>query len=211
MEQVMAEIEMEENQESDTYFTEFGKISGPDSISILDDYTIFHVITCQNPFDSTNSCDPRIEDNVFSCETRYSSNIFQGVMPVCGAAGVSTAEEPQFYALQKMMPSFKLDKSTAGLHNIRFGKGSAVSLGTANVPTPFGNINFHIVPTNTPFLLCTNDMDKFGIKFDNTKNVLEQGKNRCAVTRKWGHPWLLLDSQKQAQKNYIVWSNLTET
>ncbi|KAI0991702.1 hypothetical protein K3495_g16485, partial [Podosphaera aphanis] len=132
-------------------------------------------------------------------------------MPDSGAAGVSTAGHPQFQALQKLMPSLQLDRSTAGEHNIRFGKGNAISIGTVLVPTIFGEILFHVVPANTPFLLCINDMDRLGIKFDNIKNILKQGKTRCAVTRKWGHPWLLLDVQDKAQEKNIIWSNLTET
>jgi len=44
---------------------------------------------------------------------RYSSEIFQGIMPNSGAAGVSTAGEPQFQALRKLFPSIKLDTATA--------------------------------------------------------------------------------------------------
>jgi hypothetical protein len=51
-------------------------------------------------------------------------------MPDSGAAGVSTAGNPQFLALQKLDPRVQLDTSTAGDHKIRFGKGTAFSQGT---------------------------------------------------------------------------------
>jgi hypothetical protein len=126
-------------------------------------------------------------------------------MPDTGAAGVSTAGEPQFKALQRIDDSVQLDTSTAGEHTIRFGKGSAVNLGTASVCTPIGTIDFYVVPTNTPFLLCLADMDKLGVKLDNLSNTLVQGQKRIPIVRKWGHPWLLLDREKS-----IAWSHLTE-
>ncbi|KAI0998857.1 hypothetical protein K3495_g9339 [Podosphaera aphanis] len=97
-----------------------------------------------------------------------------------GAAGVSTAVYPQFQALQKLMPSLQLDRSTAGEHNIRFGKGNAISMGTVLVPTISGKFLLHVAPVNIPFLLCIDDMDRLGIVFDNIKNFLKQGKTRCA-------------------------------
>ena len=55
---------------------------------------------------------------------------------------------------------------------IYFSKGTAISLGTIRVYTPLGYITFHIIPTNTPFLLCIKDMDRLGIKLNNLKNIL---------------------------------------
>jgi hypothetical protein len=109
-------------------------------------------------------------------------------MPDSGAAGVSTAGESQAVALQQLDPTIRLDTSTAGQHKIRFGKGTATSTGTIDVPTPLGTITFHVVPANTPFLLCIQDMDKMRVKLDNLKNVLIQDKTVVPVVRKWGHP-----------------------
>lgn len=50
-------------------------------------------------------------------------------MPDTGAAGVSTAGLNQFYALQKVQPAH-LDNVTSQIHKIKFGKGSATSIGT---------------------------------------------------------------------------------
>jgi len=75
------------------------------------------------------------------------------------------------------------------------------------IPTPIGDIPFHVVPANTPFLLCINDMDRMGVKLDNLENVLIQGKKRVPIVRKWGHPWMLLHYAEQA----IAWNHLTES
>jgi hypothetical protein len=109
-------------------------------------------------------------------------------MPDTGAAGVSTAGEGQVTALQKMDPTIRIDTRKAGKHTIRFGKGKAVSKGIIKVPTPLGQITFHVVPANTPFLYCIQDMDRMVVKLDNLKNLLVQGNNIVPVVRKWGHP-----------------------
>ena len=98
-------------------------------------------------------------------------------MPDTRAAGVSIAGEPQVRALQQLDGSVQIDYLTAGQHTIRFGKGTAISLGTIRVHTPLGYITFHVVPTNTLFLFCIRDMDKLGVKLDNLENVLIQVDN----------------------------------
>jgi hypothetical protein len=114
-------------------------------------------------------------------------------MPDSGAAGISSAGEPQVLALQKRDPTIQLNTSTAGSNRIRFGKGTATVKGVIRVPTPLGTITFYVVPTNTPFLLCLQDMDAMGVRFDNLKNILIQGNKIMPVVRKWGHPWMLLN------------------
>lgn len=104
-------------------------------------------------------------------------------MPDTGAAGVSTAGLPQFEALQKIF-NIKLDTSTSGCYKICFGKGSAESLGTTWVNTLVGKINFHVVPTNTSFLFCIQDMDKMGVYLNNIENVLLQGDKKVPIVRK---------------------------
>ena len=109
-------------------------------------------------------------------------------MPDTGAAGISTAGEPQLQALQRTNASLRLDRTTAGDHRVRFGKGSTIAKGTVTVDTPLGPITFHVVPENTPFLYCIQDMDRMGVKLDNLQNVLVQGKKVVPIVRKWGHP-----------------------
>ncbi|WYZ42470.1 hypothetical protein EsH8_VI_000169 [Colletotrichum jinshuiense] len=124
----------------------------------------------------------KIQLDVFTLEDQYSASTFQGIMPDSGAARFSTAGYQQLLALQRDDPSITLDTSTAGNANIRFGSGDPlVSLGTTTVPTPFGLITFHVVPTNTPFLLCLQDLDRLGIRFDNLTNVLQQGNTTVPV------------------------------
>jgi hypothetical protein len=70
-----------------------------------------------------------------------------------GAFSISIARKPQVIALQKLDLSIKINTSTARLYQIKFGAGETVSIGTIYVTTPISNIPFHVLPTNTLFLL----------------------------------------------------------
>lgn len=196
--------EMDHNEEYygfDMYLTELGEVDGPETVGILRNYSVFHSLTKVDVFNGP------IEFSTFTFNDRYSSETFQGIMPDSGAAGVSTAGQPQFTALQKLDPLLQIDTTTAGQHKIRFGKGEALSQGTIDISTPLGTITFHVVPTNTPFLFCLQDMDKLGVRLDNLANVLIQGEKIVPIVRKWGHPWMLLHHPEEV----LAWSHLTDT
>jgi hypothetical protein len=199
-EQLLMEMEIEDYSPNQ-FFTEFGEVDGTQIIAVLNDQSVFHSITKSDVFNELK------ESSTFSFDNRYSASVFHGIMPDTGAAGVSTAGEPQVRALQQLDNSVRIDQSTAGQHKIRFGKGTAISLGTVDVKTPLGYITFHVVPANTPFLFCIEDMNKLGVRLDNLKNILVQGDKLVPVVRKWGHPWLLLH---QLEKS-VAWSHLTES
>jgi hypothetical protein len=75
-------------------------------------------------------------------------------MPDNRATGVSITRKPQVVALQKLDPIISIDISIARNHKIRFGKGEVVSIGIIQVSILLGNIMFHVLLTNTPFLYC---------------------------------------------------------
>jgi hypothetical protein len=71
--------------------------------------------------------------HLFTFDTRYGAETFQGIMPDTGAAGVSTAGKTQVIALQQLQP-LVIDKSTAGRHRIRFGDNpECISIGDVKV------------------------------------------------------------------------------
>jgi hypothetical protein len=75
-------------------------------------------------------------------------------MPDTGASSIFITRKPQMITLQKLDLSIKIDISIAGLYQIKFGAGEAVSIGTIYITTPISNIPFYVLPINTPFLLC---------------------------------------------------------
>ena len=65
----------------------------------------------------------------------------------------------------------------AGQHTIYFSKGTVIFLGIIRVQTPLRYITFHIIFTNTSFLLYIKDINRLGIKLNNFKDILIQGDN----------------------------------
>ena len=82
-----------------------------------------------------------------------------------------------------------MDTLQAGEANIRFGNGISIELlGTATVNTPFGLVDFHIIKSDTPFLMLFKNMDRLEVYLNNITNQLV-GKNGITIymDRKWGH------------------------
>lgn len=148
---------------------------------------------------------------------RYSGGVFRGILIDTGAAHKSTVGKAQFEALSKTT-NIKLDTSRAGEAKIRFGIGEANSIGSIDINTPIGVITFHVLDTDTPFLLCIQDMDKAKAYFNNLTNEIEQGKKRIPIIRAYGHPWMFLDTVKAVTycndpvtEIDTLWSFLTES
>ncbi|KAK1914254.1 hypothetical protein P3342_007500 [Pyrenophora teres f. teres] len=142
---------------------------------------------------------PSAPASQFLLEDRYTRSLYQGILPDTGAANVSTVGKKQYLALTREDPTVKLDTSTAGKASIKFGKGEATaSIGTVQVSTEIGKINFEVLEAPTPFLLCLADMDRLKVYFNNTTDELVQGKTRIPVLRKWGHPWFHLNKRERA-------------
>ncbi|EED18953.1 conserved hypothetical protein [Talaromyces stipitatus ATCC 10500] len=166
-----------------TNFTEFRKINSIKMISMLNDYSTYHAFTRDDKYQPLISYADKAtdQDNEAFTLDQYSSNEFHGIIPDSGAASISSAGELQVLALQKTDPSIRIDTSAGRENHIKFGKDIAIVKGIVRVPTPIGTITFHVVPTNTPFLLCLKDMNDLG------------GSNIVPIVRKWGHPWMLLN------------------
>jgi len=126
-------------------------------------------------------------------------------MPDTGASGISTAGYPQYLALQKLFPEVQLDITTKG-RDIKFGKGTTITEGTIQVPTPLGIITFHIVPADTPFLLYIQDIDNLSAYLQNLDNTIVQRQKIVQIVRKFGHPFILLDNQEET----LAYYHLTE-
>ncbi|KAF4470049.1 hypothetical protein FALBO_3049, partial [Fusarium albosuccineum] len=123
---------------------------------------------------------------------RYSERTYQGQMPDTGASTISTVGIGQARALMRECPEVKIDTSNAGNNTIRFGDGPRTEcLGTITVTGPLGEITYHVIEGNTPFLFCLKDMDEKGIYFDNIANELVNSRTgaRVEVIRKFGHGW----------------------
>jgi hypothetical protein len=143
-------------------------------IITFNNQSILYAVTKANIFNEpkVNTFSKPPASLVFTLNNRYSDATFQGIMPDSGAAGVFIARKPQVIALQKLDPIVLINTSIIRNHKIRFGKGDAVSIGTIQVGTPLGNITFNVLPTNTLFLYCLQDIDRIKVKLDNIQNML---------------------------------------
>jgi len=74
---------------------------------------------------------------------------------------------------------------------VQFGIGASISIGTIDVNSPIGKVQFHIVKVDTPFLLYLADIDRLYIKYDNLKDVIITRTKRVLVVRRFSYPFLL--------------------
>jgi hypothetical protein len=77
----------------DNYVTKLKEINKPETIAILNNYSVFHSLIKTNIFNLL------AEPLAFIFNSRYSFETFQGIMPDSRATGVFTAGQPQFTAL----------------------------------------------------------------------------------------------------------------
>jgi hypothetical protein len=80
--------ENEDFYDFDNYVTKLREINGPETVAILNNYSVFHSLTKTNIFNLPAKL------SAFTFDSQYSSETFQGIMPDSGAAGVSTAGQP---------------------------------------------------------------------------------------------------------------------
>jgi hypothetical protein len=166
-----------ELESSTTYLTAFGELTPNEATSmsaVLANKAFSHSLTLEDMTKPVPATDPTPATDPFTytlntSSSRYTSDVFLGIVVDTGASKKSTAGYGQFQALQRSNPAMELelDTSTKGQVTVQFGIGSTSSIGTANVHTPIGEVQFHIVDANTPFLLCLADMDKLQVYYNN--------------------------------------------
>jgi hypothetical protein len=193
---------------STTYLTAFGELTPNEATSmsvVLANKAFSHSLTLEDMTEPTPATDPALATDPFiytlnTSSSRYTTDVFLGIVVDTGASKKSTAGYGQFWALQQSNPAMELelDTSTKGQVTVQFGIGSTSSIGTANVHTPIGEVQFHIVDANTPFLLCLADMDKLQVYYNNIRDVLVTRTREVPVVRRFGHAFLLCNSSLQA-------------
>jgi hypothetical protein len=152
--------------------------------TILNNTAAMHEFTGVDPYNQQ----AQEKSHLFTFYSRYDANTFQDIMPDTGAAGVSTAGEPQVRALQKRFPKVTVDTSTTGQHKISFDNNPEIlSLEAINVKTFFGNVYFAVMPTNTSFLFCLANMNSHDVYLNNINNILVYNSKKNPIVRKWEH------------------------
>jgi hypothetical protein len=188
----LAETDEKEEYHSDSYFTSVKSfLAAPAApaplittantlVDNLTSLSLIYQITGENH--TLEPIKPLMEDaQTFTVNgiSRYNTYRFYGIVINTGASRYSTAGSDQFQALQQTDNSIEFDETTKGQVNIQFGIGSISSIGSAIVSTPIGQVQFHIMPLKTPFLLSLADMDKLGVYFNNLTNYLITSTGKC--------------------------------
>lgn len=86
----------------------------------------------------------------------------------------------------------KIDLSTVGAVKAYFGISQSTFIWKFFVKTPFGEIKFHVLNAETPFLLYLQDMDRLGVYLNNNKNKIPEIRSVIAnVIGIYNHSFLV--------------------
>jgi hypothetical protein len=149
----------------------------------LQNYAYIHLVTGEDMY-RTPQTEPADQ---FVLQNQYTTT-YQGELWDTGAAEVSTVGKCQVVAYLREKPRAKISWNP-GSAKIRFGgSGVQTSIGTILMENPIGKVTYHILNTQTPFLLCLRDADRLKAYFNNVKNVIVRADGKTTpVIRKWGH------------------------
>jgi hypothetical protein len=105
---------------------------------------------------------------------RYISEKFYEIMIDSNASTKSTAEYDQYLAFKKnkIESSVDLDFSRAETVNVQFEIELASSIKSLTIDTSFEVVKFHVIKTDTSFLLSLADMNRLKVYFNNVINSL---------------------------------------
>ncbi|KHJ35289.1 putative glycosyl [Erysiphe necator] len=141
----------------ESFLTSVGSFEKTQEIFLnLADNSFIHAVTGEDPTTLANEEDT--DSNILMIK-RYNDKYFYGIVIDTGASKYSTAGHKQSLALKKISNTY-LDTTKAGSIKVQFGIGSSTSLGTTLLNTLIGNIQYHIVDADTPFLLSLLDMER---------------------------------------------------
>ncbi|RAL61504.1 hypothetical protein DID88_009543 [Monilinia fructigena] len=109
------------------------------------------------------------------------------------------------YTSKEFYGIFTYDPQTAGAANVRFGKGTATSIGSFRVIAPFGDVDFHIVDADIPFLLSLEDMDRLKAFYNNITDQFITPNGQYSVIRRRGHAYnVYIDDSATHQHNAFI-------
>ena len=182
-----------------TYFTSCGTISIKSATNItehLSNQAFIHQLL--PAFDSlTNASIDVVDTYTAKGISRYGPDAeYHGIMVDTGCSRHSTGGIDQFRALQRFqklkgLTQSKFDDSTKGSVTVRFGIGDSSSIGSSVLETPIGEVEFHIMPNELPFLLSLADMDRLKVYYNNVTDYIVSPAGKVPVVRRFGHPFLL--------------------
>jgi hypothetical protein len=132
---------------------------------------------------------------------RYISEKFYEMMIDSSASTKSTAEYEQYLTFNKINSTIDLNLFRAETINVQFEIESASSIESLTIDISFEIVKFHVIKTDTSFLLSLADMNRLKVYFNNVTNSLIQmiktlneilrKKKSYSVIRRFDHEFLL--------------------
>ena len=184
--------ESSDNDEGTNTESEVGQDTPGTSVHFITTYLLNTRLEYRLTGDNTSTSDtgktPEAAATQYHLDS-YMMNTFRSVIPDTGAAKISTAGMQQFRALQAKTNA-TLDRNRRMRASVRFGDGPArEALGTTTLIFPFRTVVFHVLTTNTPFILCLEDMIRCGISCHNLRKEIhsDDGSIRIPLIKMDGH------------------------
>jgi sporulation protein YlmC with PRC-barrel domain len=126
---------------------------------------------------------------------RYISEKFYEMMIDSSASTKSTVKYDQYLVFKKhkIDSSIDLNVTKTETVNIQFDIGSARSIESLIIDTSFEIVKFHVIKTDTSFLLSLADMDRLKVYFNNVENILNMiiQNRKLSIIRRFDHGFLL--------------------
>jgi hypothetical protein len=123
----------------------------------------------------------------------YTSDTFYEIMIDSSVFRRFTVDYEQFLVYQKNNKNDLINVIKAETINVQFEIESTLSLKSITIDIPIELMKFHVIKTNTSFLLSLADMNRLKVYFNNVENILFMiTKNRSlSIIRRFDHDFLL--------------------
>ena len=200
----ISEFSFSKVENSETFFISFDALQNAEMMIInLNQRAFKHGLEIMSTeflkkFHDSETFDPF----AYVVSDRYISDEFYGIMIDTDASKYSIADYEQ-YLVYKAIYEINIDFIKAETIYVQFEIGSISSIKSIDIATLIDRVEFHIIKTNTSFLLCLADLDRLKIYFNNVQNILVSENKTFSMIRRFGHPFFLWDGPLQA---YIIQS-----
>ena len=190
----ISEFSFSKVENSETFFTSFGALQDAEvMITNLSQRAFKHGLGIMSIESLKELHDSETSDPfAYVVSDRYTSDEFYGIMIDTSASKYSTVGYEQYLAYKAINDDATINFIKAGAIYVQFGIGFISSIKFINIATSIDRVEFHIVKTDTSFLLCLADLDRLKVYFNNVENVLiSENKQTFSMIRRFGHPFLL--------------------
>jgi hypothetical protein len=184
---------MNDDQTSDVFQTDFK------TFSLFDFFVLVHI--CMKNITIKN-----IDFFTYIIIDRYTSEMFYDIMIDSKASVRSIVDYEQYLAFIKNI-FIDLDHTKTEAVNVQFEIESIFSLESIIIDISIELMKFHVIKTNTSFLLSLADMNCLKVYFNNVENTLFMiTKNRdLSMIRRFDHDFLLW------KNSYFLHSYITQS